>query len=511
MVAARSPRKSPVDLTDRQTLLDWNPAPAEIIEQAQAIKEAVLLDFGPGNSVIASWVYSKCFHHLPTTAIDTMAVVLLGDNSAMLLYNPYFTVALGQMNAAFVLYHEARHLLQAHLFSEPHLRNDPTWITATEACINHVTQTRLNRTMPEVLVPDFDKDGQPVLDPKTGVQKQVKQETGVDPKKTYAGYKANLEKNGLTPVDYAAFYRTDFGCYSELNRMVPDPEDKKGKGKPGKGEPGAGAGSCVHQSGDGEEGGGVPEDQETADALGKQILHNVMQAALAGKEQARTELLELIDRTDGSTENITKLWGLLGAARLRGETPKAGKVDWWKQWTNDTLASKLKDGERLQYNKKRGGIDLLMHRDPLLSRRGEDEEKVVLIAIDTSGSMPEHVISYLTKLVGSTDGLEIHWVSFDGVVMPFVAGERVYGGGGTNFQNVVDYAEGRMEVDGNRMDIHPDAVIMLTDGYAPAVRPAEPDKWMWLITENGTDDWIKAQPASEQMDSHQLRTGDGIH
>ncbi|MFC5827555.1 hypothetical protein [Nonomuraea insulae] len=101
--------------------------------------------------------------------------------------------------------------------------------------------------------------------------------------------------------------------------------------------------------------------------------------------------------------------------------------------------------------------------------------------------------------------METHWLSFDGVVMPFVPGERVLGGGGTDFQNVVDYAEGRLEVDGHAFDARPDAVIMVTDGYAPHVTLADPDRWIWLITDNG-DTWPETR--TPPMACHRVTTGD---
>ena len=50
-----------------------------------------------------------------------------------------------------------------------------------------------------------------------------------------------------------------------------------------------------------------------------------------------------------------------------------------------------------------------------------------------------------------------------------------------------------------------DAVVMVTDGLAPPITPAEPDKWIWLITEHG-DDWPDGR--SPQMACHKVRTGD---
>ena len=116
--------------------------------------------------------------------------------------------------------------------------------------------------------------------------------------------------------------------------------------------------------------------------------------------------------------------------------------------------------------------------------------------------MPPSVVEWMTDLVGGIDGVQAHWLSFDGVVMPFRPGESVFGGGGTSFQAVVDYVEGRSTVEGKYFEERPDAVVMLTDGYAPHVTPAEPDQWIWLITEHG-DDWPDAHTPS--MACHRVR------
>jgi predicted metal-dependent peptidase len=108
------------------------------------------------------------------------------------------------------------------------------------------------------------------------------------------------------------------------------------------------------------------------------------------------------------------------------------------------------------------------------------------------------------ELVGGIDGVEAHWLSFDVVVMPFKPGERVRGGGGTSFQAVADYVEGRTEVRGARFEQAADAVVMLTDGYAPHITPAEPDKWIWLITQGG-DDWPERH--RPPMSCHRVTTG----
>ena len=255
---------------------------------------------------------------------------------------------------------------------------------------------------------------------------------------------------------------------------------------------------------DGGEGQRLPMDAETLGLAVEQTLAEVMRSALRGEGVAREEMLALADRTNGGGERLAKMWGRMGLAALRGETPKTRQVEWWKRWLADVLGSKLREGERLVYPKKQGAVLLALGHDPMLSRRGAERTKVVVIALDTSGSMSQDVVDWITSLVGQTDGVESHWLSFDGVVMPFAPGERVLGGGGTNFQNVVDYVEGRLAVNGRRFEERADAVIMVTDGYAPAVSPAQPDRWIWLITDGG-DDWPERR--DPPMATHRVVTG----
>ncbi|MEU1274895.1 hypothetical protein [Streptomyces sp. NPDC005799] len=467
MVYGERGRRVPVvGLGDRRALERYRPAEAAVIEEARRLKEAALLDFGLTESAVASWLYAKCHHQIPTTAVDTAAVVASGDGSCLLLYNPDFFVGLGLDGVKFVLFHEARHLVHRHLFADPELRADPVFDLACEVSINHVALVRLGRRDLPLLA------GRP---------------TGVDPRAVYEAYVADLTAHALQPVPYDTFTETDMRVYGELKRMhrPPVPERRL----------------CVHLLD-----GAVPADQETVDAVASSALLNALLAARRGHAGAERELLDLMGRTEDGNTRAARIWGSLGAGALRGETTRTGTVHWWQRWLVDVLGSKLRDGERLVYPKKRGALLAALGQDPMLSRRGPVREKVLVIAYDTSGSMPEHVVEWLTRLVGRIDGVEAHWLSFDGQVMPFKPGERVLGGGGTSFQAVADYVEGRTAVNGRRFDVTPDAVVMLTDGYAPPITPAEPDKWIWLITEGGSE-WPEAHDPA--MDCHRVTTGSG--
>jgi hypothetical protein len=458
------PRLHVVDPTDRRALADWRPAGPAVVAEAQRLKEAALLDFGLTESAVGSWLYAKCHHQLPTTAVDTAAVVASGDGSCLLLFNPDFFVGIGLDGVKFVLFHEARHLVQRHLHQDPELRADPVFTVAAEVTINHVALLRLGHdALPRL-------GGVPV---------------GVDPGAVHAEYTADLAARGLDPLPYQQFVQTDQSCYTELKRMLHPPLPVP---------------RCVHLSP-----GGVPADDEAVDGAVSSVLLNVVLAARRGNRAAESEVLDLMRRTEAGSQSAARVWGRLGAGVLRGRTARTRRVDWWQRWLVDVLGSKLRAGERLVYPRKRGAILAALGHDPLLSRRGPVRDRVLVIAFDTSGSMPGSVVTWLMDLVGSIDGVDAHWLSFDGVVMPFQPGEPVRGGGGTSFQAVADYVEGRTAVGGARFEERPDAVLVLTDGHAPHITPAEPDKWIWLITPGG-DDWPEAhRPA---MACHRVTRGD---
>ncbi|MFJ9707746.1 hypothetical protein [Streptomyces sp. NPDC101234] len=457
------PRLLVADLSDRKALQAYRPADPAVVAEARRLKEAALLDFGLTESAVASWLYSKCPHQIPTTAVDTAAVVASGDGTCLLLYNPDFFVALGLDGVKFVLFHEARHLVHRHLLADAELREDPVFTLAAEVAINHVALVRLGREALPLL------DGRP---------------TGVDPRRVYDAYRQDLTAHGLEPLAFEVFIETDMRIYGELKRMCDPPVPPP---------------LCPHLVA-----GLVPADQETVDAVTSSALLNSLLAARRGHAGAERELLDLMSRTEEGSARAAKLWGNLGAGVLRGETTRTRTVDWWQRWLVDVLGSRLRDGERLVYPKKRGALLAALGQDPMLARRGPVRDKVLVIAYDTSGSMPDQVIDWLTRLVGRIDGVAAHWLSFDAVVMPFRPGERVYGGGGTSFQVVADYVEGRTEVAGRRCDVTPDAVVVLTDGYAPPITPAEPEKWIWLITDGGND-WPDTHTPA--MDCHRVTTG----
>lgn len=459
-----------------------NNASPELTSSAVQKKDSALGVMALGAAKFAANGLSNVVYQLPTTDVDTFAVTMSGDGAKYLLLSPEFCDSLEtQSDVIFCLSHEWMHIALRHLVRNEDRRDDNRQVMAEEIVINALLLAQLQRQdMPKRMV-DVD-----------GVMKAVA--TGIDPREAHKKYVAAGKKAGLADlVDYNTFTGDEHTCYSELCRL-PEPPKQSNDG------------SCVHASNQGgapaDGQGGKPQlDQETLDDLVRQAIQQTMTEARRGNDQAKEELLKLAAATENENPEAQKMWGLYGIGGLRGQTDAAAKVSWWKQFLRQALASRLEPGSKLIIPRKRMGVTMQLEQDPMMVRRGMEPRSVVDIYLDTSGSMPQGVIDEVAKLVGEIPGAVARFYMFDGVVMKLVPGETVRGGGGTNFQNCIDVAEDRIEVEGDedRSLGTPDAVIMLTDGYADHVEPAEASKWIWLITPGG-DSW----PGAAGMACHEV-------
>lgn len=440
------------------------PADPDVLEAAkQIVAETINRKLPLASSVITS-VLLSVVRRVYTTAIPTMAVTLAADGFPILLVNPDFAVQLEEDGVMFVLVHEAYHLILLHLLADPHLREHPNWEIATEACINYRAMRLLGRGLPTITTTT--RTGKPKVE-----------ETGVNPRKVFDDYRKALKAAGEEPLDRIEdFYRTDLGCFAELERMPRPPRQKVTVCLHGgaadadgseQGETGAAAGTAVHL-----------DPVEVGKLAGKVLDIALHEAVANGNKTAKEELLQLMEATDDS-EKASKIWGDLGAGKLRGETTATRKTDAWERWTQDAIATRLRDGMRLRYNKK-------IPWDPRVTPRGREPMKYGVIGIDSSGSMPQTLLDKLAALVGTSENLEVTWVCWDGDVWPFKPGEALRGGGGTNCQRFDDWiAE---QVDNGTLEQAPDFVLCVTDGYFTKFTPRDPEAWIWLITPDG-DPW----------------------
>lgn len=465
-------------------------SPEDTAKAQRRVQDAIAVAAGRGLFVYNLWNF---IHHvMMTTDVDTMAIGRFADGEVVVMINPEFTLSLGRdettlEDVLFVLRHEASHAVFAHIEDDKEKFADKVRTLAYEVCINAVLLQRGSGGL----------NGMPVARRTTKTGQVVVEPTGVDPRKVHEDYVTKCTEAGLDPVPYDVFIRDEHTCYTELKRL-PDPPNA---------EPGQGNGnSCGHENAPGAPGAGdgmEPGDDPLEEAVGD-ALQQAMTEARRGSKSHKQELLDLAGLSEEGNEKAKKMWGDLGIMGLRGKTDATRHVPGWLQWLNTELASKLSPGEKLIFPKKRSGMVLSLGADPIPVRRGEEFELRAAVFVDRSASMSSQTTENINRMMGRIPGVEVDWYDFDGTVARHELGGDVHGGGGTNFQNCVDVVEGRIQVDGEDAPEY-DCVVMVTDGYAPPVRPADPDRWIWLITEGG-DDW--PDHSDPQMSCHIIDTGE---
>jgi predicted metal-dependent peptidase len=105
--------------------------------------------------------------------------------------------------------------------------------------------------------------------------------------------------------------------------------------------------------------------------------------------------------------------------------------------------------------------------------------------------MAEEDIEKMVALVGSLpeDQYEVHLTWFDTGVYHVKDVCIAQGRGGTSFNCIEDVAIQQAEIqgkDGKRLDRYPDVVVCMTDGIAAKPQLSRPDRWIWIITEQGS-------------------------
>lgn len=422
--------------------------------------DATLRQLAVTHGALAHRLLQIAYVHV-TTDVPTAAVGIRGDGVVRLFVNPEFFDKLDNSGRAFVLMHEAYHLLWSHLYVDSALKDDQMFTTAEEATINHMVLRHVHQ-----------------LHGRANDQtlwSQRKRYTvpggGVDPRSIYSSYAYAAKQANDTVVSYAEFIASDIGAYALLKRVNPKLRN---------------VATCLHQQGNGDGDGGdgsagakaTVTDPSTLKRVVGQALEDAVARAATGDTKMKEVIMELAD----ATPEASQTWGDVGVGALRGETDHGRAHSMWAQLTTRAIKSLIdENGERYAYNRKIG-----WWYEPL-TPTGRDEQSNIVVAIDTSGSVPQAIVDRLATMVGDIPHAKTTWLAFDAAVWPFAPGEEMKGGGGTSFQVVADYLYKSGEIDGEI-----DAVLMVTDGHAPHIMPPQADRWLWLIV-NGGDTWPDAE------------------
>ncbi len=119
-----------------------------------------------------------------------------------------------------------------------------------------------------------------------------------------------------------------------------------------------------------------------------------------------------------------------------------------------------------------------------------DKPRVVFF-VDTSGSCRK----FARRFMRCVDTIPHHIFNvelycFD--IQPYridLTRRKLRGFGGTRFYPL----ESHLRTQARKGVEYPRAVFILTDGYGSPVEPAEPDRWHWFLTEDGTDKYIPCE------------------
>lgn len=433
------------------------PDPQALIEARDIVEQMVNKKLPTSSLTLTSVILAVTRHvYANKEAFPTMQVQLAADRIPVLGVGVDFVVELDTPDdVMFILAHEAMHLVRQHLREvDPKLLTDEMFTMVQEAWINQYVMDLTHRQMPTI-------DGKP---------------TGVDPKKFYDWARKTANEQGITGFPkIGEFYISEDTAWrwvSQLNKQKRPGQnfcnhegDEGGDpGDPGDPQPGNGNGSDMKP---------VLDPGALGELVEKALEVTLREAVNENNKAAQEELKKLMQAAEGN-EKAQKIFGDMGAYELLGQTTPERKTQLWDRLVAKALASLIKDGDRLTFNRKRP-------HERVFSPRGKRAEKQIVIAIDTSGSMAYgDALTKIEKLIGKTKA-KATWLAWDGAVWPFEPGGELRGGGGTDCRVVDQWINDNMRT-------YPDAVICVTDGFFQHFTPSKSKRWIWLLTQNG-DHW----------------------
>lgn len=198
-----------------------------------------------------------------------------------------------------------------------------------------------------------------------------------------------------------------------------------------------------------------------------------------------TQALRRAER-DGSFDSLSKH---LRLSLLRGRLSPAGATD-WRRALRLFAARALRTGVRAtnQRESRRYGASTGDWRGPIVPGLRRGHRPSLVVAIDTSGSIPIETVGRFYEEVGRivAAGATVNVLECDLAVQhtyPWTGVPPTHstGGGGTSFDPVFRW----LINEGRRLNLS--GCVYLTDGHAPRPQVRPPCPVLWVITANGTN------------------------
>lgn len=141
-------------------------------------------------------------------------------------------------------------------------------------------------------------------------------------------------------------------------------------------------------------------------------------------------------------------------------------------------------------------FDDLLRRTPGVELPGIVERQhhlkdrlLTAVFMDVSGSCVSYFQTFeqvVTAFLREPKIFDLRMFTFDTRVVEVSFGDRIKIGGGTAF-DIIERECQRLQADIGR---YPDCVVIITDGYGTDVVPTMPGRWVWLLTDDGSKQYL---------------------
>lgn len=211
-------------------------------------------------------------------------------------------------------------------------------------------------------------------------------------------------------------------------------------------------------------------DSEFAKKISSFIKQNTNNSHISDKEKGK------IDKIKDNLKQIPSMAGVNLGDEDRAVDNLGVNTLYWDKLINITIKDKKTEDIWTRSNRRLASI----YPRVILPSINFREQKKIFVAIDTSGSINKKALSLFIDIVKTAPKeFTITAITFDTRCYEYdiLSDQHPRGGGGTNFQIIENYIQ-------NNFKQYPEAIFVLTDGNGTNIKfqnPGNAKKWCWLL------------------------------
>lgn len=386
-----------------------------------------------------------------TDAIDT-AAVSFDDQGEVLLFsfNPTFWDSLTTYERQFIISHECLHVILNHGLRVYNASNKNYANIAADIVVNHMLASKFG----------FDRKNVSMADNLCWVDTIFKDRSDILADRTFEYYYNILVEENK---DISAFFADEHGGdYPSIF------------------------------SPSGSNNGGKSENKEQA-SIPKEYIEKLSESL---DDQTKSSVNGMLAGTDA------------GSMSLIISTEYVKKKKKWetviKKWSKKYDKTNLEDVEQWARINRRFVMmpnDIILPTEMEMEKEEEGKTDVWFFQ-DTSGSC-YHYATRFFKAAKTLDPkrFNVRLFCFDTrVYETSLETGKLYGFGGTSFHIIENYIQELMK---NEKIKYPKAVFIITDGWGTPVKPEQPDKWYWFITNPGATYYVPKESNLYKLENYE--------